>query len=36
MAFMKNRWKQYEEMLAYAARNLADSRGLNGKWNSKS
>lgn len=34
MAYMRERWKQYEEMIAYAVRNLADSRGLNGKWNS--
>lgn len=34
MAYMRERWKQYEEMIAYAVKNLADSRGLNGKWNS--
>lgn len=33
MAFMKERWTQYVEMLNYAVRNLVDSRGLKGKWN---
>jgi len=35
LAYMRDRWSQYTEMISYAVKNLADSRGMNGKWNSQ-
>lgn len=32
-SYMKNRWEQYVQMLKYAVKNLADSRGMSAKWN---
>lgn len=33
LAYMRERWIQYNEIIAYAVRNLVDSRGIDGDWN---
>lgn len=34
-AYSKDRWQQYTELLAYAIKQLYDSRGFSGKWHQK-
>lgn len=33
-AYLKNRWKQYEELIEFSTESLYDSRGPEGNWNS--
>jgi hypothetical protein len=32
LAFLKDRWKQYEELIEFTIENLYDSRGASGNW----